>query len=339
MRVQAVVSELRGEKIDIIPWAPIEEEFVANALSPAHVVKTYLDESTKTARAVVPDNHLSLAIGKEGQNARLAARLTGWRIDIKSQEQMAQILAKEAFERATPKDDEIEDILEQDRLPAQEPEIGAVDAANRDELEETEIDTIGEEDEFAAAVRGQDLDQETVVHEPQELEHLEELPLEEDLEDEVPVYADEDSEPLEPTAVDDDLDDDFDELDDLEEESGDVEPELDDDSLWRKRTPKPAAVLGKAKSRKTRKQDLESLLEEELTEEEPLPTLFSGDEQQDEVEVYVAGPQDDESGFTLAGRLDLKDIKLQGDDDKGKKKGKGKKTLKDLADLRWEFDE
>ncbi|NLA58947.1 MAG: transcription termination/antitermination protein NusA [Firmicutes bacterium] len=339
MRVQAVVSELRGEKIDIIPWAPIEEEFVANALSPAHVVKTYLDESTKTARAVVPDNHLSLAIGKEGQNARLAARLTGWRIDIKSQEQMAQILAKEAFERATPKDDEIEDILEQDRLPAQEPEIGAVDAANRDELEETEIDTIGEEDEFAAAVRGQDLDQETVVHEPQELEHLEELPLEEDLEDEVPVYADEDSEPLEPTAVDDDLDDDLDELDDLEEESGDVEPELDDDSLWRKRTPKPAAVLGKAKSRKTRKQDLESLLEEELTEEEPLPTLFSGDEQQDEVEVYVAGPQDDESGFTLAGRLDLKDIKLQGDDDKGKKKGKGKKTLKDLADLRWEFDE
>ena len=138
MRVQAVVSELRGEKIDIIPWAPIEEEFVANALSPANVVRTYLDEATKTARAVVPDNHLSLAIGKEGQNARLAARLTGWRIDIKSQEQMAQLLAREAFERAVPKDEDIDQGYDEEEVPAEELEYAALDADDGEVLEDEE---------------------------------------------------------------------------------------------------------------------------------------------------------------------------------------------------------
>ena len=138
MRVQAVVSELRGEKIDIIPWAPIEEEFVANALSPANVVRTYLDEATKTARAVVPDNHLSLAIGKEGQNARLAARLTGWRIDIKSQEQMAQLLAREAFVRGVPKDEDIDQGYDDEEVPAEELEYAALDAVEGEVLEDEE---------------------------------------------------------------------------------------------------------------------------------------------------------------------------------------------------------
>jgi N utilization substance protein A len=84
-RVRNVMSELAGEKIDIIDWSDEPADFVGNALSPAKVVSvTVLDPRTKTARVVVPDFQLSLAIGKEGQNARLAARLTGWRIDIRS---------------------------------------------------------------------------------------------------------------------------------------------------------------------------------------------------------------------------------------------------------------
>jgi N utilization substance protein A len=84
-RVRGVMSELAGEKIDIIDWSDDPATFVGNALSPAKVVSvTVLDARTRTARVVVPDFQLSLAIGKEGQNARLAARLTGWRIDIRS---------------------------------------------------------------------------------------------------------------------------------------------------------------------------------------------------------------------------------------------------------------
>ncbi|MFW5896747.1 MAG: transcription termination factor NusA, partial [Bacillota bacterium] len=84
IRIQNVVREIRGEKVDIVRWSPIEEEFVANSLSPAKVARVHIDESTRVARVVVPDDQLSLAIGKAGQNARLAARLTGWKIDIES---------------------------------------------------------------------------------------------------------------------------------------------------------------------------------------------------------------------------------------------------------------
>ncbi|KMS86022.1 transcription elongation factor NusA, partial [Streptomyces regensis] len=84
-RVRNVMSELGGEKIDIIDFSDDPARFVGNALSPAKAVSvTVVDERAKTARVVVPDFQLSLAIGKEGQNARLAARLTGWRIDIRS---------------------------------------------------------------------------------------------------------------------------------------------------------------------------------------------------------------------------------------------------------------
>lgn len=87
MRVQAIVQELKGEKIDIVKWDSNLQEFIANALSPAKVVYVEIDEDEKAARVIVPDHQLSLAIGKEGQNARLAARLTGWKIDIKSESQ------------------------------------------------------------------------------------------------------------------------------------------------------------------------------------------------------------------------------------------------------------
>jgi transcription termination/antitermination protein NusA len=96
-RVRMVVSELRGEKIDIIPWNNEPARFVAKALSPARVREVYLDDEGKEATVVVPDDQLALAIGKEGMNARLAARLTGWKIDITSDSEFAQQEANAAF--------------------------------------------------------------------------------------------------------------------------------------------------------------------------------------------------------------------------------------------------
>ena len=95
------MTELKNEKIDIIKWSPDPAEFIANALNPAHVLSVFVAENEKACRVVVPDNQLSLAIGKEGQNARLAAKLTGWRIDIKSQSQAAQMFDMPMEEAAT----------------------------------------------------------------------------------------------------------------------------------------------------------------------------------------------------------------------------------------------
>src|SRR3989454_5772560 len=89
-RVRMVVDRLRGEKIDVVPWNSDPSQYVANALQPAKVKEVRIDPETQTAMVIVPDYQLSLAIGKEGQNARLAARLTGWRIDIKSESQFAE---------------------------------------------------------------------------------------------------------------------------------------------------------------------------------------------------------------------------------------------------------
>src|ERR671928_121505 len=96
-RVRMVVSELRGEKIDIIPWNSEPARFIAKALSPARVREVFVDDDTKEATVVVPDDQLALAIGKEGLNARLAARLTGWKVDIQSEAEFAQAEAEAAF--------------------------------------------------------------------------------------------------------------------------------------------------------------------------------------------------------------------------------------------------
>ncbi|RKN86481.1 transcription termination factor NusA [Paenibacillus ginsengarvi] len=93
-RVQTIVSELRGEKIDIVRWSENVEEYVANALSPSKVLEVNVFEAEKMARVIVPDYQLSLAIGIKGQNARLAAKLTGWKIDIKSESQAEQELGR-----------------------------------------------------------------------------------------------------------------------------------------------------------------------------------------------------------------------------------------------------
>jgi N utilization substance protein A len=96
-RVRMVVSELRGEKIDIIPWNTEPARFLAKALSPARVREVYIDDETKEATVIVPEDQLALAIGKEGLNARLAARLTGWKVDIQSEAEFAASEAEAAF--------------------------------------------------------------------------------------------------------------------------------------------------------------------------------------------------------------------------------------------------
>ncbi len=98
-RVQMVVHELGGERIDILPWNQLPEKFIASALSPAKIVSVSVNEEDKSARVVVPDDQLSLAIGRKGQNVRLAAKLTGWNIDIKSQSE-AEGEAKQKIARS-----------------------------------------------------------------------------------------------------------------------------------------------------------------------------------------------------------------------------------------------
>jgi N utilization substance protein A len=120
-RVQAIVDELRGEKIDIVAWSPDVAQFAAAALSPAKVVRVEIDEATKTALVIVPDHQLSLAIGREGQNARLAAKLTGWRIDIKSETQIREIEAQKIFV----------DLPEEEPAPPAEPAVTTVVAEEK----------------------------------------------------------------------------------------------------------------------------------------------------------------------------------------------------------------
>ncbi|MGB5432395.1 MAG: transcription termination factor NusA, partial [Acidimicrobiia bacterium] len=120
-RVRQVVNELRGEKVDIVEWRDDTEGFIAEALSPARVKDVRLDEDERTAEVVVPDHQLSLAIGKEGQNARLAARLSGYRIDIRSESQDLGLdiedeedsLAAEAVEEAVVEEAVVEAVVEE----------------------------------------------------------------------------------------------------------------------------------------------------------------------------------------------------------------------------------
>jgi len=120
-RVQAIVNELKGEKIDIVKWSQDPVEFVANALSPSKVVEVLVDEEEKATTVIVPDYQLSLAIGKRGQNARLAAKLTGWKIDIKSESdaEKAGIYLVQTNKSVLDVDDDDEPLL----TSVQEPEL------------------------------------------------------------------------------------------------------------------------------------------------------------------------------------------------------------------------
>ncbi|HHY46686.1 MAG TPA: transcription termination/antitermination protein NusA [Firmicutes bacterium] len=149
LRIQKIVHELKGEKIDVIEWREAPEEFVANALSPARVSGVIIDEETKSARVIVPDNQLSLAIGRAGQNARLAAKLTGWRIDIKSESQALELpspvepaageathpVTEEAISPAAGEEEPLEPVMPRD---------SAVGAGST-ELEET-VEPVGHEE-------------------------------------------------------------------------------------------------------------------------------------------------------------------------------------------------
>ncbi len=128
-RVNAIVNDLRGEKIDIINWNENPAIFIKNALSPSSVVAVTVDLDEKSARVVVPDNQLSLAIGKEGQNARLAARLTGYKIDIKSESQAEALRAEEEEDEET---DELLDAEDMDIID------DAEDISDMEEAEDTD---------------------------------------------------------------------------------------------------------------------------------------------------------------------------------------------------------
>ncbi len=110
LRVQAIIDELNGEKIDIIEWDPDPVMYISNALNPAKAIRVEINEDDQSATVVVPDHQLSLAIGREGQNARLAARLTGWKIDIKSEAQYREMIESELmsrFDQALAEDEEV----------------------------------------------------------------------------------------------------------------------------------------------------------------------------------------------------------------------------------------
>jgi len=130
-RVQNVVTELRGEKIDIIPWTPDIARFACAALAPAQVSRVYTDDDGQALEIIVPDDQLSLAIGKKGQNVRLAAKLTGWRIDIKSESRAAE----EEFGDLAGEGEEAEGA--EDAVPAPAEEGGEMVAAPSEENEET----------------------------------------------------------------------------------------------------------------------------------------------------------------------------------------------------------
>jgi len=150
VRIQSIVNELNGEKIDVVEWSKDERTFIANALSPAQVTNVILNPTTESATVIVPDQALSLAIGKEGQNARLAAKLTGWRIDIRSETEAAEDaerLAAEAREAAA-KEAERKAAKEAAAALLAQAEVGldALEAEEEEaEVAATEIDTEDEQ--------------------------------------------------------------------------------------------------------------------------------------------------------------------------------------------------
>ncbi len=169
VRIQNIVNELNGEKIDVVEWGPEVRTFITNALSPAKVNDVYLDDSgdAKTAVVVVPDRQLSLAIGKEGQNARLAAKLTGWRIDIKSeteaiQENVAQTFIERARQAALAPDRDIlalaEQILrERTGPPVSEAFPESMPVLTEPELPVVEVVPAGPRDELAGETTGEEV--------------------------------------------------------------------------------------------------------------------------------------------------------------------------------------
>ncbi len=148
-RVQAVVNELQGEKVDIIPWSPDAATFIVNALQPAEVVKVVLDEDSSRIEVVVPDDQLSLAIGRRGQNVRLASQLTGWDIDILTEAEESERRQKEFVERtklfmeALDVDEVVAQLLASEGFRSLE-ELAYVDGSELSNIEGFDEDTAAE---------------------------------------------------------------------------------------------------------------------------------------------------------------------------------------------------
>lgn len=160
IRVQMIVRELKGEKIDVIPWSSEPIEFIINALSPAKVSDVKILPSKKTAIVIVPDFQLSLAIGKEGQNARLAAKLSGWKIDIKSETQAAE--QSEEIERLVYEEIGFRDTAQEQ--PSVEEEVLIEDEYPEVSDDEAKVDTeIGPEDQPGPVIDSEDEEEEKVV--------------------------------------------------------------------------------------------------------------------------------------------------------------------------------
>ncbi len=161
IRIQNIVSELNGEKIDVVMWNADLTGFIANALSPAHIMRVELNEEEQAATVIVPDKQLSLAIGKEGQNARLAAKLTGWRIDIKSSSTAEA--EKVAETKKEPKAAAVEEV---------EAEMIEAEAVEAETIEPEEEQVITEEipEEITATLESLEISEEAVEEEAEEEE-------------------------------------------------------------------------------------------------------------------------------------------------------------------------
>ncbi|NLN65151.1 MAG: transcription termination/antitermination protein NusA [Clostridiaceae bacterium] len=180
-RIRSIVDELKGEMLDVIKWSGNPEEYIASSLSPAKVVRVDIDEINKVARVIVPDFQLSLAIGKEGQNARLAAKLTGWKIDIKSESQLrAQIEQQLLIYTADTPDEDLED-GESAGLFIDEVDYAGDTDENNYEAEHTSDTDINEEESFEEDVSEEESFEEDVSEEESSEEDVsEEEPSEEE---------------------------------------------------------------------------------------------------------------------------------------------------------------
>ena len=194
VRIQNIVNELQGEKIDVVEWNADPARFIANALNPSQVLRVELDSTAEAALAVVPDRQLSLAIGKEGQNARLAARLTGWKVDIKSNVEADVILAERATKAAAVAEQKPE--VEEAAPESVEEAVAVVESVEEpvipviEEEQETPEPVVAEVEE---AVVEEEVVEEVAVAEA-DVTEIEAPITEEDIADVEPVAADEDVE-------------------------------------------------------------------------------------------------------------------------------------------------
>jgi N utilization substance protein A len=218
-RIQNIVNELQGEKIDVVRWNKDVGIFIAKALSPAEVAHVELGEGEKAATVVVPDRHLSLAIGRDGQNARLAARLTGWRLDIKGATEWEEFVQQRQAEEEARRIAEREAALEAELTGAEKTEEEVVEAV----AEEAEVSVAAEEQVLAEEEVEVPVAEETEVPVAAEVETVEV--------EEEPVPAVSAEEELAALAVEDEEEEEEEEEEEWEEEAEPIDTLSEE--LWK----------------------------------------------------------------------------------------------------------